>query len=90
MDVYKAIRTLYDEKKRLDKLIESLEALQERNAVAEVRRLPARRGRKRMSAEERQQVSERMRKYWAARRGQKSPAAEQPLQALAATTDPAS
>lgn len=73
MDVYKAIRTLYDEKKRLDRLIESLEALQARGEGPEIRKAPARRGRKRMSSEERQEVSDRMKKYWAARRQNSAP-----------------
>lgn len=70
MDLLKAIRDLYEEKKRLDAVIASLELM----VAAEIRspaRAPAakRRGRKSMSREERQIVSDRMKKYWAARRG---------------------
>jgi hypothetical protein len=70
MDLYKAIQELYAEKERLERVIASLEDLQ-RTAGA----LPAlqkggevRRGRKSMNAKERQEVSERMKKYWASRR----------------------
>ncbi len=75
MDLYKAIRTLHDERKRLDKLIESLELVQARGTVSDGLRLAPRRGRRKMSMEERQQVSERMRRYWASRRQQVSGAA---------------
>ncbi len=65
MDLYKTIRILHDERNRLDKLIMSLEQLQANKAVEP----PApRRGRKGMSTEERREVSERMKKYWAGRR----------------------
>ena len=69
MDLYKAIQELYAEKEKLERVIASLEELQ-RTATA----LPAlpkglkRRGRKSMSAKERQEVSERMKSYWASRR----------------------
>ncbi len=66
MDVHKALRELYQEKKRLDAAILSLER----------RRAPIRinstapRGRKQMSAEERIEVSKRMKRYWEGRRAQ--------------------
>ena len=69
MDLYKAIQDLYAEKEKLERVIASLEELQ-RTAGA----LPAlpisgkRRGRKSMSATERKEVSERMKKYWESRR----------------------
>ena len=72
MDLYKAIQDLYAEKEKLERVIASLEELQ-RTAGA----LPAlpkpvkRRGRKSMNSSERQEVSERMRKYWASRRHSK-------------------
>ena len=70
MDLYKAIQDLYAEKEKLERVIASLEELQRTAGAAPV--LPAkpakRRGRKSMSSEERQEVSERMRKYWASRR----------------------
>lgn len=78
MDLYKAIRALYDEKKRLDKLIESLEELHARGSRAERPAAHSRRGRKQMSAAERLEVSERMKRYWAARRGQEVAASADP------------
>jgi hypothetical protein len=76
MDLYKAIRDLYAEKERLERVIASLEELQRSGSE-----LPApttgkkRRGRKSMDPAERQQVSERMKRYWAGRRktGDSSP-----------------
>jgi hypothetical protein len=65
MDVLKALRELYLEKSRLDRLI----AICESKIKEQDRRLSrSKRGRKSMSAEERQIVSERMRTYWAKRR----------------------
>lgn len=78
MDLYKAIRALYDEKKRLDKLIESLEELHARGSRAERPAARSRRGRKKMSAAERLEVSERMKKYWAARRAQALASSHEP------------
>lgn len=70
MDLLKAIRDLYEEKKRLDAVIASLELMRAAEARTPTRALAARRrGRKSMSREEREEVSERMKKYWAARRG---------------------
>ena len=68
MDLYKTIRTLQDERKRLDELIASLEDLQGSAKPQPRRKQLHRRGRKGMSPEERQRVSERMKKYWAAKR----------------------
>ncbi len=59
---------LYEEKKRLDRLIESLEDLQTHGNGAKTPPAPSRRGRRMMTAEERMQVSARMRKYWSERR----------------------
>lgn len=69
MDLFRAIQELHAERRRVVGLIQ---------AVEEVRRyygsLPApkatsgRRGRKSMGRAERQEVSERMKKYWANRR----------------------
>jgi hypothetical protein len=72
MDLYKALQDLYAEKEKLERAIASLEELQ-RIGAGLPGLLPAgkRRGRKSMSAEERVEVSRRMRKYWAARRKQK-------------------
>ncbi len=70
MDLYEAIRQLYEERARLDRVIASLEELQKSAAgentevVVQVKR----RGRKSMNADERHEVSERMKRYWAKRR----------------------
>lgn len=64
MDIYRAIRELIQEKKRLDAAIGVLEAIRQAKPIE----AGTRRGRKSMSAEERKQVSKRMRKYWAERR----------------------
>lgn len=78
MDLSKTIAELYEEKIRLDKVIASLEQLGEDPFPIS---MPThRRGRKFMSPQERREVSERMRRYWAGRK-----AAEQPGQALAMT-----
>ena len=72
MDLYKAIQDLYAEKEKLERVIASLEELQ--RTAGSVPALPKpvkRRGRKSMNSSERQEVSERMRKYWASRREQK-------------------
>lgn len=72
MDLYKAIQDLYAEKEKLERVIASLEELQRTAGSVPVMPKPAkRRGRKSMDSSERQEVSERMRKYWAARRQQK-------------------
>ena len=69
MDLYKAIQELYAEKEKLERVIASLEELQRNAGVLPDLPKPAkRRGRKSMNTEERQEVSERMRRYWAGRR----------------------
>ena len=65
MDLQKAIRELYDEKERIDGVIASLEQHLRTNGPGAPKR---KRGRKSMGPQERQEVSERMRSYWAARR----------------------
>jgi hypothetical protein len=70
MDLYKIIQDLNGEKAKVERVIESLEELQRISGLA-VPPAPGsgeRRGRKSMSPEERQEVSERMKKYWASRR----------------------
>jgi hypothetical protein len=66
MDVQRALRELYSEKKILDSAISALEKRLRRAAAP----APKRRGRKHMSLEERRAVSERMTLYWEARRAQ--------------------
>lgn len=68
MDFYNAIRELVEEKKRLDRLIAALEAVKNGDAQAPVNGVTSRRGRKAMSEDERREVSERMKRYWANRR----------------------
>jgi hypothetical protein len=77
MDLYKAIQELYLEKERLERVIASLEELQRTaSAFPETPAQPRRRGRKSMTSKERLEVSERMKRYWAARR--KQPPGKQP------------
>ena len=67
----KLLRYLRAEKLRLEKVIASLEELQKPLGSTDGA-LPGRRGRKSMGPEERLEVSERMKKYWAKRRTNKS------------------
>ena len=69
MDLYKAIQDLYAEKEKLERVISSLEELQRTaDTMPELPRPAGRRGRKSMSESERQEVSERMKRYWESRR----------------------
>ena len=71
MDIYGAIKELEAEKKRLDGVISSLETFIAEGAIGEILQGPKPRrprGRKIMTPEERRNVSERMRKYWAVKR----------------------
>ena len=69
MDLYKAIQDLYAEKEKLERVIASLEELQRTaGSLPSLPKTVKRRGRKSMNSSERQEVSERMRKYWASRR----------------------
>ena len=65
MDVDKLIRELNAEIERIKAAIACLEQLRGNSSAATN---GSRRGRKSMGAQERQQVSLRMRKYWASRR----------------------
>ena len=70
MDIWKYIGELYEEKRRLDKLIASLEEMQD-NPLRPAQQ-PRRRGRKPgMTEDERRAVSERMKRYWSERRENK-------------------
>jgi len=53
---------------RLDEIITSLEQVEHEQSVGVAQKIPQRRGRKSMGPEERKQVSNRMKKYWASRR----------------------
>ncbi len=77
MDLHKAIRELYAEKKRLEEAIASLEELVTTKSGAAALKLEGlqrrnRRGRKSMPPEERREVSERMKKYWEQRRSRQA------------------
>ena len=65
MDLDKALRELYEEKKRIERAIARLEM---RLASMSGMGQKSKRGRKGMSGEERLKVSARMTAYWAARR----------------------
>jgi hypothetical protein len=66
MDLSKTIADLYAEKTRLDRVIASLEQLGDDPLPVSIS--THRRGRKFMSPNERREVSERMRRYWADRK----------------------
>lgn len=69
MDLNKAILELRAEKEKLERVIASLEELQRTAGSLPEEPKPAnRRGRKSMNSAQRQEVSERMRRYWASRR----------------------
>ena len=72
MDLYRIIGDLVEERNRLQRIIESLEAM-DGLAAKPARPRAAGRGRKSMDHAARQEVSERMKQYWAKRRGQASP-----------------
>jgi len=72
MDLYRIIGDLVEERNRLQRIIESLEAM-EGQTTKPARTPPAGRGRKSMDHAARKEVSERMKQYWAKRR-EKSPA----------------
>ena len=66
MNLEKTIKDLYEEKEKLERVIASLEDLQ--RAAGSNAGCRKQRGRKSMGAAERQEVSERMKKYWAGKR----------------------
>jgi hypothetical protein len=66
MDLSKILGELHTERQRLRKIITTLEELHGHPAA----RKPMRRGRKGMDAAARKAVSQRMMRYWAAKRAQ--------------------
>ena len=68
MDLSDAIQKLYAEKVSLMRAISALEALQQEASQASDGQPRPRRGRKSMDPTERQEVSLRMKRYWASRR----------------------
>jgi hypothetical protein len=73
MDLNKVIRDLYAQKESLTRAISMLEELQGSSGGASPPRMGSRRGRKSMGLKERQEVSARMKKYWASRRKGRHP-----------------
>ena len=71
MDLRATLKTLYAERKRIEREIARLEARQEAGLAA-LGRNPYNRGRKIMLPEERLEVSRRMTAYWAARRASRA------------------
>jgi hypothetical protein len=71
MELRIIIQKLYKEREKLDTVIASLEQVQTA-AAARVERVKKRRGRTFMDPAERQQVSQRMKDYWAKRRAKRS------------------
>ena len=67
MDLYRIIRELVQERDRLQRIIESLEQMDPAGRT-EPRSQGKRRGRKSMDRAAREEVSERMKRYWAQRR----------------------
>lgn len=67
MDLYRIIGELVEERDRLQRIIESLEAMSEVPAKPQRVRI-AGRGRKSMDDSARREVSNRMKLYWARRR----------------------
>ena len=71
MDISKVIEHLYQEKKKLDQAIAVLEELRRTGGqLSDQPRSHRGRGRKSMDQDEREEVSRRMKKYWAGRRKQ--------------------
>jgi hypothetical protein len=71
MDLYRIIGDLVEERNRLQRIIESLEAM-DGVAAKPMRSRPAARGRKSMDNAARKEVSVRMKLYWAKRRGERT------------------
>jgi hypothetical protein len=66
MDIQRILRDLIEERDDLNRIIESLELVSKTGGGYS--KPPGRRGRKFMDEAARQEVSERMKKYWAGRR----------------------
>lgn len=69
MDLYRIIDDLVAERNRVQKIIESLELMAVPPDEAAPRSPTKKRGRKSMDGAARKEVSERMKLYWARRRG---------------------
>ena len=73
MDLKQVIQELVKERNRLDLLVRALERGLD---TPSPKTLSSRRGRKFMAQSEREDVAERMRRYWAARKGTTAPPPE--------------
>jgi hypothetical protein len=71
MELYRIIRELLQERDRLQRIIESLEEMKPAGQV-KLRPVRKRRGRKSMDRAAREEVSERMKRYWAQRRAERN------------------
>jgi len=77
MHLYKALQELYAQKQKLERVIASLEELRlSGSATTTLQPGAKRRGRKTMGLEEREEVSRRMKRYWASRRKRRVEAAK--------------
>ena len=74
MDLHKILGELYSERQRIRRIIETLEGLEGQGGAP----VPKRRGRKHMDAAARKAVSQRMKRYWAARKEQDESGAADP------------
>jgi hypothetical protein len=70
MDLYQIIDELLRERNRVQSIIESLEAMDSTGSVS-VRSTGKRRGRKSMDHAAREEVSARMKRYWAKRNAER-------------------
>jgi hypothetical protein len=75
MDLYRIIRELVQERNRLQAIIESLEEMKS-PGKAPPRQAGKRRGRKSMDRAAREEVSQRMKRYWAQRKAKAAAEAE--------------
>lgn len=72
MDLYRIIRELVLERDRLQRIIDSLEEMKP-NGKVQPRPEGKRPGRKSMDTAAREEVSDRMKRYWAQRKAQRGP-----------------
>ena len=72
MELKRVIEYLRQQRLMLDETIACLEKLGQNSVVVNLETPVKRRGRKFMAPEDREKVSERMKRYWAARRNQKT------------------
>jgi len=78
MDLYRIIRELTQERDRLQRIIDSLEEMKPEGRVQVRTDRGKRRGRKSMDRAGREEVSDRMKRYWARRRVEQSGDATSP------------